>query len=97
MVKRGKVSKRKCYHEKKHEDIWREKIKINSCDDDGEEADGNVNDENMIHVGRMTVKALWEMTIDLSGDLVGDFQAQRARPLTQLSNYRNATEGKILR
>lgn len=37
------------------------------------------------------------MTIDLSGDLVGDFQAQRARPLTQLSNYRNATEGKILR
>ena len=46
MVKRGKVSKRKCYHEKKHENIWREKIKINSCDDDGEEADGNVNDND---------------------------------------------------
>ena len=50
----------------------------------------------MIHVGRMAVKALCEMTIDLSGDLVGDFQPQRARPLTQLSNYHNATEGKIL-
>ena len=46
MVKRGKVSKRKCHHEKKHENIWRKKIKINSCDDDGEEADGNVNDND---------------------------------------------------
>ena len=46
MPKREKASKRKCYHEKKHENIWQEKIKINSCDDDGEEADVNVNDND---------------------------------------------------
>ena len=44
--KTNEASKRKCYHENKHQNIWQEKIKINSCDDDGEEADGNVNDDD---------------------------------------------------
>ena len=50
MAYSDEASKRKCYHENKHENIWQEKIKINCCDDDadddGEEADGKVNDND---------------------------------------------------